>query len=372
MAQVRQPFSVMVKPVGSHCNLACRYCYYLDTERTDSGMQQARMSDETLERFIRQYLEASPGPEVSFVWHGGEPALAGIDFYRRVVELQQRSLPAGWTCWNNLQTNGTLLDEAWCEFLAQARFDVGLSVDGTQAIHDHYRTDHNGASTYAEVVATCRRLQTQGIQPDLLCTVTSQAAAHPLEVYRALRELGTGWIQFIPIVVRAAAGGADGVTADSVTPEAYGDFLCTIFDEWVRHDLGRVDVQLFSETARIWQGGAAGLCWMAPTCGRALIVEVDGGVYSCDHFVTPEHRLGDVQTAHLGNLANSPAQQRFGEEKRTGLPQQCRDCPWLSTCNGGCSKDRFAVADNGEPGLNYLCAGLKQFFSHAHARLNAA
>jgi len=365
-----RPFSVMVKPVGSHCNLACSYCYYLETPRDDPALRQPRMSDELLERFTRQYLEASPGPEVSFVWHGGEPALAGLDFYRRALELQQRYLPAGWTCWNNLQTNGTLLDDEWCSFLAQAHFDVGLSIDGTRAIHDHYRTDRSGAGTYAEVVATCRRLQAHGLQPDLLCTVTARTAARPRDVYRALRDLGTGWIQFIPIVQRdqsAPAGVA--VTPDSVSPEGYGDFLCAVFDEWVRRDLRRLDVQMFSETARIWMGGAAGLCWMAPTCGRALIVEVDGGVYSCDHFVTPGHRLGDLQTARLGDLANSPAQLRFGEEKRTALPRQCRECAWLTVCNGGCPKDRFMRTEEGEPGLNYLCPGFKRFFAHAHARL---
>ena len=351
-------FSVMAKPVGSRCNLACGYCYYLKTERGD----QPRMTDETLERFIRQYIEASPGPEISFVWHGGEPALAGPDFYRRAVELQKRYLPEGWTCWNNLQTNGTLLDDAWCAFLAEARFDVGLSIDGTEPLHDQYRKNLKGGGTYRAAADAARRLQARGIQPDLLCTVTSSSAKEPLAVYRALRRLGTGWIQFIPIV-RVDPDGA--AAPDSVTADGYGDFLCTVFDEWALNDLGRLDVQLFAETARVLAGGAPGLCWMAPVCGRALIVEMDGGVYSCDHYVTPEHRIGDIYSSHLGGLADSPAQLRFGQNKRESLPGRCRACEWLAVCGGGCPKDRFAPSDGGEPGLNRLCGGLARFFAHS-------
>lgn len=357
-----QPFSVMVKPVGSRCNLECSYCYYLKSTGSEQSTRQPRMTDELLERFVRQYLEAGPGPEVSFVWHGGEPTLAGLDFYRLVVDLQKRHLPEGWTCWNNLQTNGVLLDDEWCAFLAEARFDVGLSIDGTQWCHDRYRKDHEGGGTWQTAVDAIRRLQAHGIQPDLLCTVTSAAAKEPLSVYRALRDLNTGWIQFIPIVRRESDGG---VTPDSVGGKEYGDFLCTIFDEWALNDLGRLDVQLFAETGRILAGGSAGLCWMAPVCGRALIVEQDGGVYSCDHYVTAEHRIGDLYASHLGELADSAIQRRFGENKRDGLPGQCRSCAWLAMCNGGCPKDRFVWSKDNEPGLNYLCSGLQRFFSHA-------
>jgi len=325
------------------------------------------MSDELLERFVRQYIEASPGPEVSFVWHGGEPTLAGLDFYRLAVKMQERYLPEGWTCWNNLQTNGILLDDEWCAFLACARFDVGLSIDGTQWVHDQYRKDLGGGGTYQAAVNAVRRLQAHGIQPDLLCTVTSMAAKDPLAVYHALRSLDTGWIQFIPIV-RGESGGE--VTPDSVPGEKYGDFLCAIFDEWALNDLGRLDVQLFAETARIRAGGSAGLCWMAPTCGRALIVEQDGGVYSCDHYVTIEHRIGDICASHLGELADSPAQRRFGDNKRDGLPGRCRSCTWLAVCNGGCPKDRFVLSKDKEPGLNYLCDGLRHFFSHTQPVMN--
>ncbi|MGE5579057.1 MAG: anaerobic sulfatase maturase [Bacillota bacterium] len=419
-AKTREPFTVMAKPVGPRCNLACSYCYYLETEGMYGGALPPKMSLGLLETYIRQYIEASPGPVVAFTWHGGEPTLAGLDFYRAAVELQQRYLPPGWTCWNNLQTNGILLDDAWCSFLAEAHFDVGLSIDGTEYVHDTYRKDRGGRGTHDRVVEVARRLQAHGIQPDLLCTVTSTSAEDPIGVYRALRDLNTGWMQFIPIVRR----GPDGrVTPDSITPEGYGDFLCAVFDEWARNDIGRLEIQQVAEMALVWSGGTANLCWMAPTCGRVLIVEHDGAVYSCDHFVSPEHRIGyigpspagdaatslsgDIATSTLGELVDSPVQRCFGEAKRDALPRQCRACAWLEVCNGGCPKDRFIRADAGdvdaarnmtgeravhvsgdgagggggvagmagvggrvaEPPLNYLCAGLRRFFAHAEQPL---
>lgn len=361
-----EPFVVMAKPVGPLCNLECSYCYYLKTVRFNEGSHQFRMSDNLLEMYVRQYIEASPGPIVQFTWHGGEPTLAGLDFYRRAAELQKRYLPEGWSCWNNLQTNGILLNDEWCSFLADSHFDVGLSIDGTQWLHDRFRKDHGGGGTYERAVAAVRQLQAHGIQPDLLCTVTSATAKEPIAVYQALRELNTGWIQFIPIIVRTTDGQ---VTPESVTGGEYGDFLCMVFDEWIQHDLGRLDIQLFAEMALVWSGGIASLCWMAPTCGRVLIVEQDGSVYSCDHFVTPDHRIGDIKASHLSALVDIPVQHCFGNNKRDRLPMQCRSCSWLSICNGGCPKDRFAIAENGEPGLNYLCSGFRPFFTHAEQPL---
>jgi len=351
-------FTVMVKPVGAHCNLRCSYCYYLPTPQQGAP----RMSDEVLERFIADYISASPGPEVGFVWHGGEPTLAGLDFYRRAVELQRRYLPDGWTCWNSLQTNGVLLDDRWCAFLAEEGFDVGLSIDGVDWIHDLYRRDDHGAGSYRAAADAITRLRDHGVRPDLLCTVTSATAAEPMAVYRRLRDFGTGWIQFIPIVRRDAAGRA---TPDSVEPLAYGDFLCAVFDDWLWHDLGRVDVQLFAETTRMLAGGQAGVCWLAPTCGRALVVETDGGVFSCDHFVDRAHRLGALTNVPLGDLANSAVQDDFGQAKQTTLSERCRACDWLGLCQGGCPKDRWG----GAPGLNYLCAGLERYFAHATPEL---
>ena len=351
----------MGKAIGPICNLDCTYCYYLSTAEFYARPHQFRMSDEMLETYVRQYIEASPGPVVHFGWHGGEPTLAGVDFYRRAVELQRQYLPEGWTCWNNLQTNGTLLDEAWCAFLAEANFDVGISVDGTRLLHDASRKDHQGEGTYDRVVRSVKLLQAHGIQPDLLCTVTEAIAQEPLSVYQALRELGTGWMQFIPIIIKGPEGQAIG---QSVSPASYGRFLNTIFDAWMHQDIGRLNVQFFAEILNVWGGGEAHVCWLRETCGRVLVVEHDGAVYSCDHFVSPQHRLGDLGTAHLGDLVDLPVQQAFGLHKRDGLPEQCRACPWLAVCSGGCPKDRIAVTAEGEPGLNYLCDGLRQFYAH--------
>jgi len=421
-----QPFVVMAKPVGSRCNLSCSYCYYSKNGATDTDVSAApvgiapdgsaasgetdvrasgspaasnhTMSQETLERFVKQFIEACPRSVVSFTWHGGEPTLAGLDFFKTAVELQKRYLPEGKSCWNNLQTNGVLLDDAWCEFLASERFDVGLSIDGTQKLHDKFRKDRGGHGSFERAAAAVDLLKKHGVRPDLLCTVNSSTMLEPTAVYRSLRELNTGWIQFIPIVRRKAderlcdvlpsegmssesrlseglqleSLQSEGllsdvlVTEDSVTAEGYGSFLCDIFDEWSRSDIGKSDVQLFAEMIRVWSGNAAGLCWMAPSCGRALIVEQDGGVYSCDHFVSPEHRIGDIYSSQLGDLAGLPEQLTFGNNKRDLLPLQCRKCMWHSVCNGGCPKDRFAVSDDGESGLNYLCAGLRKFYSHAN------
>ncbi len=364
--QSTEPFVVMAKPVGPVCNLECGYCYYLPTGSYYQSPHQFKMPEALLEEYVRQYIAASPGPTVPFVWHGGEPTLAGLEFFRRAVELQKRFLPPGWTCWNSLQTNGTLLDDEWCSFLADARFDVGLSIDGTQWVHDRYRKDKLGRGTYGAALAAVRRLQAHGIQPDLLCTVTSATAREASAVYRALRDLNTGWIQFIPIVRRTPDGT---VTPDSVSSEAYGRFLSAVFDEWVHHDLGKLNVQQFAEMSLVWSGGNASTCWMAPTCGRVLILEHDGAVYSCDHFVTPEHRIGDLANSQLGELVDSAVQRGFGENKRLTLPAQCRACRWLAVCNGNCPKDRFAVTADGEPGLNYLCNGLRYFFGHAEGTL---
>ena len=360
------PFVVMAKPVGPLCNLACEYCYYLGTEQLYENPHPFKMSDETLQAFIREFIQASPGPLVQFTWHGGEPTLAGLDFYKRAVQLQRQYLPKGWTIWNNLQTNGILLNEQWCSFLAEEHFDVGLSLDGTQLLHDAVRKDHNGLGTYARAIASIRRLQAHGVQPDLLCTVTSAIAKEPLAVYRALADLNTGWIQFIPIVRRTPKAS---VTPDSVTPEEYGQFLCAVFDEWKKRDIGRLEVQQFAEMALVWSGGNASLCSMAQTCGRALIVEHDGGVYACDHFVNPEHHIGNIGTSHLYELVDSEEQRRFGNNKKENLTSQCRSCRWLNVCNGGCLKDRFAQSEDGEEGLYYLCGGLRQIFSHAEKPL---
>ena len=358
---VGEPFSVMIKPAGRRCNLACDYCYY-SKGAAASGKSSLRMDDKTLEILIRQYIEASPGPDVNFVWHGGEPTLAGLDFFRMAVKLQRRRLPEGFSCRNNIQTNGVLLDDEWCDFLAEENFDVGLSVDGTDFIHDLHRKDFSGFGSYERVIQAAERLRIRGIKPDLLCTVTSDSAEQPLNVYRALRDLGFGWIQFIPVVSRSPSGG---LTSFSVDAQSYGDFLIAVFDEWSQNDLGLTDVQLFAETIRVWSGGTAGLCWMSAVCGRALIVEINGDIYSCDHYAYDSHKIGNITDKNIGDIINQPFQRAFGENKQNSLPEQCRRCEWLAVCNGGCPKDRFILSEDGEPGLNALCGGLKRFFAHA-------
>ena len=357
----RQPFVVMAKPVGSRCNMRCSYCYYLDKGRFSTHPKQTRMSFTLLERLIRQTIEANPGPVVSFTWHGGEPTLAGLDFYEKALELERKYLPKGWQAWNSLQTNGLLLNDRWCRFLKEHRFDVGLSIDGSAAVHDANRRDLGGGPTFQRARQAAARLKAAGVLPDLLCTVNAQNLQDPEGVYQALRELGTGWVQFIPIVAFLPDGS---LAPQSVTPQGYGTFLRRVFDLWVRQDLGKLDVQLFAEMARILAGGEPSLCWMSPTCGRVLVVEEDGGVYACDHFVDGEHRLGDLNRQRLEPLANSPRQLAFGSRKEEALTGECRSCPWYRFCGGGCPKDRFALSQEGEAGQYYLCPGLKEFFAH--------
>ena len=365
----KTPLAVMAKPVGSRCNMRCAYCYYLDKGKYSESRKQTRMSFDLLEKLIRQTIEASPGPTVSFTWHGGEPTLAGLEFYQKAVALEKKYLPRGWQAWNNLQTNGLLLTDAWCRFLKENRFDVGVSIDGTQAVHDAFRAAADGSPTYARIAENIRLLQAHGIRPDLLCTVTSRTAEAGAEVYRSLRDLDTGWMQFIPIVRRREDGT---LTEDSVTPKAYGTFLKDVFAEWLFHDMERTEVQLFSETALALSGQEPNLCWMRATCGHVPVVEADGSVFACDHFVRPEHRIGSVWEEDLGALVNGPAQSAFGETKRSGLTAACRACPWLKLCGGGCPKDRHALSPGGEPGQYVLCEGLRDYFAYAVPRLKAA
>ena len=365
-AENRAPLVVMAKPVGSACNMRCAYCYYL---HTTGSSPIGKMSHETLEMFIRNYIRAAKGPVVSFTWHGGEPMLAGLDFYRDAAALQKKYLPDGWECWNSLQTNGLMLDEAWCGFLQKEHFDVGVSLDGTAAIHDTFRADTAGQKTYARIAENIRLLRRHGIEPDLLCTVTAMTAQNGVSVYQTLRDLGTGWIQFIPIVCRDDKGQ---VTPESVSPQQYGEFLKDVFSQWVFHDLDKTEVQLFSEMALVLSGQEANLCWMRKTCGHVPVIEKDGGVYACDHFVRPEYRIGSVLTDDLNALMESPRQKEFGLAKTDGLTAYCRACPYLALCNGGCLKDRFARSPDGEEGQYYLCDGLKSFFAYAVPLLREA
>ncbi|MFA6108660.1 MAG: anaerobic sulfatase maturase [Candidatus Latescibacterota bacterium] len=369
---------VMAKPVGPACNLRCRYCFYLEKERLFRDRSgPGRMDDEVLERYVRQYLEAHDAPVVEFAWQGGEPTLAGLDFFRRAVALQER-YGAGRRITNALQTNGVLLDEEWAEFLAAHRFLVGVSVDGPRELHDRYRIDRGGQPTFDRVLASLRLLRRHGVEFNTLTAVQRHNAGHPSEVYAFLREEGSGYLQLIPILERrAVAPGPDDlsligpehdrpseVTGWSVGAAEYGRFLCRIFDEWVRADVGRVFVQPFDVALGAWLGQPSSLCVFAETCGRALVLEHNGDLYACDHYVYPEYRLGNLREQFLGELVSGPELQRFGLDKRDRLPTVCRQCRYRFACNGGCPKHRFRRAPDGESGLNYLCAGYRSFFAH--------
>jgi uncharacterized protein len=361
------PFHVMTKPRGPVCNLDCTYCYYLSKERLypDSDF---RMSEEVLERFIRQYLAAQPYPEVTFAWQGGEPLLMGLDFFRRVVDLQQRHRRPGQGVRNTLQTNGVLLDDDWCTFLAEQDFLVGISLDGPARLHDIYRVDKGGAPTFAAVRRGLAFLQEHRVEHNALVCVHAANAPHPLEVYRSLRDdLGLRFLQFIPVVERVNETGfqeGEEVTERSVSGRQWGAFLVAVFNEWVRQDVGTVFVQLFDVTLASWLGMRPGLCIFEETCGQALALEHDGDLYACDHFVEPRWRLGNLMETPLAELAVSETLRRFGEAKRDGLPRTCRECEVLFACRGECPKNRILATPDGEPGLNWLCEGYMSFFRH--------
>lgn len=360
-------FHLMTKPRGAICNLDCQYCYFLSKERLypDSSF---RMSENLLEEYTRQYIEAQRVPEVTFAWQGGEPTLMGLEFFEMAVRFQQKHKKPGMRIYNSFQTNGVLLDDAWCAFFKANDFLIGLSVDGPRHLHDAYRVDKGGQPTFERVMRGRACLEKHGVDYNVLCTVHAANGDHGLEIYRFFRdELKVSFIQFIPIVERANETGfqqGSAVTERSVTAEQYGRFLIGIFDEWVRHDVGRVYVQIFDVALAAWSGNRPGLCIFEETCGAALALEHNGDVFSCDHFVEPDYRLGNLQFIPLAEMVGSRQQYEFGQAKKTALPQYCRDCEVRFVCNGGCPKDRFIDTPDGEPGLNYLCAGFRAFFNH--------
>lgn len=360
-------FHVMAKPRGAICNLACSYCFYLPKEELYPGAD-FRMSLEMLELFVRSDVEAHNVPEVAFSWQGGEPTLMGLDFFRRAVELQERYRGPGMRILNSIQTNGVALTPEWGRFLADHRFLVGVSLDGPREVHDAFRVDRGGAPTFDRVMAGIELLKAHGVDWNVLAAVHAASAGRGLEVYRFLRDdAAAPVIQLIPIVERGAAPLAAGngrASPRSISGPEYGELLVSIFDEWVRRDVGRVFVQLFDVALGAWFGQPSTLCVHAQTCGGAVALEHNGDVYSCDHFVEPAHRLGNIAETPLAGLVGSEAQRRFGLDKRDTLPKACRRCEVRFACNGGCPKDRFASAPDGEPGLNVLCEGYGAFFRH--------
>lgn len=368
-----EPFTVMVKPVGPQCNLDCSYCYYTEKQLLfPSG--SLRMKDDLLATFIRQYMEGHEGREITFMWQGGEPTLLGIAFFERVLELQRQYLPAGKVVRNALQTNGTLLDRRWARFLREHDFLVGLSIDGPRRLHDRYRVTKKGLPTFDVVLGALRLLRDEGVDFNTLTVVHRDNAAHGKEIYRFLRGEGVRFMQFIPLVERLGPGGGlagppgqdpvAAVTRWSVLPGGFGTFLCDVFDSWVRRDVGSVFVQLFEVHLALWAGLPSSLCVFAQTCGRCLVMEHNGDVFACDHYVYPDYRLGNLRERSLRDLAGDEAQRRFGRDKRDGLPPACRSCAYLPVCGGGCPKHRFARTPEGAAGLNYLCPSYRRYFGH--------
>lgn len=361
------PFHIMLKPRGSICNLDCKYCYFLSKEKLYPG-SDFRMDEGLLESYTRQFIASQPGPEVTFGWQGGEPTLMGLDFFRKAVALQQQYAPPNKRIANTIQTNGVLLDEVWCRFLKEHNFLVGLSLDGPRDLHDAYRVDKGGRPTFDRVMRGLRLLQEHEVDFNVLTTVHAANAAHPLRVYRFLRdEVQTSFMQFIPIVERDNATGfqeGDRVTERSVGGRQYGDFLIAIFEEWVRRDVGRVYVQLFDIALGAWMGQQPALCIFRETCGDALAMEHNGDLYACDHYVEPDYLLGNIRQTEMIELVMSEPQRQFGRAKLETLPEYCRQCEVRFACNGGCPKNRFIHTPDGEPGLNYLCAGYRAFFNH--------
>ena len=371
---------VMAKPVGSACNLRCQYCYYLEKEKLSPSPSQM-MSDEMLELFIRDYIKSQTTLEVLFTWHGGEPLLRPISFYERVLELQQRYAGSRHIA-NAIQTNGTLLTDEWCEFLRKNNFLVGISIDGPQHLHDALRHNRSGEGTFKDVMRGLRLLAKHNVEWNAMATVNAANVGHPLEFYRFFHDdLECQFLQFTPVVERtlhhangtqlAHAGEQNGiVTPHSVTADAWGEFLCTIFDEWVRNDVGKMFIQLFDSTLANWVGQPPGVCTMSKYCGHAAIIEHNGDVYSCDHFVFPEYKLGNLNEKSLSEMMYGRQQSEFGVAKHRTLPRQCRECEYEFACHGECPRNRFLMTADGEPGLNYLCKGYHAFFSHAAAAMD--
>jgi uncharacterized protein len=360
-------FHIMAKPRGAICNLRCDYCYYLRKTDLYPGTS-FRMSDETLESYTRQYIESQQVPEVNFAWQGGEPTLMGLNFFRKAVAYQQKYARPGLKIENTLQTNGTLLNDEWCRFFAKNRFLIGISLDGPREVHDVYRKDKGGAPTFDRVMRGVKLLRKHKVDFNVLTCVSAANVHQPLEVYHFLRdEISAQFIQFIPIVERDNETGfqeGTALTSRSITGKQYGDFLIAIFDEWVHRDVGRVFVQIFDTALGRWLGAPGGLCVFQETCGKALVMEHNGDLYSCDHFVEPRYLLGNILETPLIELVGSEQQLKFGLNKKASLPRYCRECPVLFACNGGCPKNRTDLTPDGEAGLNHLCKGYKAFFTH--------
>jgi uncharacterized protein len=376
---IRPAFHVMAKPHGPVCNLNCTYCYYLEKKKLYPGTTNFSMNDDLLELYTRQYIESQDVPSVTFTWQGGEPTLMGIDFFKKALAFQKK-YQSGKKIENAFQTNGTLIDDEWCRFLKVNNFLVGVSVDGPREVHDANRVNIAGGVSFDKVMHAISLMKKHGVDFNTLTVITPGNSGRPKEVYNFLKSTGSGFMQFIPIVERIDHKAGDNelqlvgpepradtsVTAWSVVPEDFGRFLITIFDEWVRTDVGRVFVQIFDVTLANWVGQPGGLCVFEETCGGAMVMEHNGDLYSCDHYVYAEHKLGNIKSVNLRSLANSVQQHHFGDNKLLKLPPYCLRCDYRFACHGECPKHRFDTTPDGDPGLNYLCRAYKMFFAYVH------
>ncbi len=370
-----KPLYVMLKPAGAHCNLACKYCYYLEKNKLYPTVQRHLMSDEMLEQFTREYIEAQTMNQVLFTWHGGEPLLRSIDFYRKAISLQKK-YAGGRHIDNVIQTNGTLLTDEWCEFFAQNHWLVGISIDGPQPDHDHYRLTAAGKTSWKKVMQGIKLLKKYEVEWNAMAVVNAYNANHPLEFYRFFKENGCQFLQFTPIVERltrhedgrtlASLADKDEISLSeaSVAPEQWGYFLCAIFDEWVRKDVGKIFVEIFDCTLANWMGISPGICAYSKECGHAGVMEHNGDVYSCDHFVFPEYKLGNIRDHSLIDMLYGEQQQEFSRLKHSSLPRQCKECDMEFACHGECPKNRFMKDKYGDSGLNYLCPGYYHYYQH--------
>ena len=361
--QATREFQIFAKPAGPACNLACAYCYYLNKTSLYPNAKSLRMADDVLEEYIRQHLASAPGPLVMFSWHGGEPTVLGLDYFRKIRTLQKKHKHAGQLVNNGLQTNGTLLDQDWCRFLAEEKFAVGLSLDGPAHLHNRYRLFKNGDPTHDQVMHAYELLRQHRVHCDVLCVVNADNVRYPVEVYDFFKSIAVPYLTFLPLVEQLPTGPGQ-VSPRTVPAEAWGDFLCTVYDTWKDQDIGRISLHIFEETSQTAFGQEQTVCIFRRTCGDIPVIEHNGDFYSCDHFVDAEHRLGNIMETPLKELMGSPAQREFGRRKLDTLPRYCRECEVLDLCHGECPKNRFIDTPDGEPGLNYLCAGYRRFFNH--------
>ncbi len=370
MANIVREFQVFVKPAGAACNLSCRYCYYLGKKNLYPEYEPLRMNDKVLEKYIIQHINASSEKLITFSWHGGEPLLAGIDFYRKVLKLQKKYQPSGSKILNGIQTNGTLLDDEWCRFLASGDFIIGMSLDGPGELHDKNRRSGGGLPSFRMALNGYNLLRKYNITPEILCVVSSDNVDHPMIVYNFFRQLGAKYITFLPLVEQQPDS-PSGVSIQSVPAMGFGHFLSVIFDEWVEKDIGEIKIQIFEEAARTAFDQEHTLCIFKENCGGVPVVEHNGDFYSCDHYVDDEHLLGNINVNTLTHFLDSDRQKAFGLAKSLSLPEYCSVCEVREMCNGECPKNRFICSPDGEPGLNYLCSGYKYFFNHCRPFIDA-